>query len=359
LTVNFQNSLPKGGGLQAHFSVPLDGPRIVVLFGPSGGGKSTLLHSLAGLLKPDRGEIRYRDTVWFDAARRIFLPPQRRPIGLLFQDYPLFPHLTVRENVAYGLRRWNAAEKEEAVRLWIDRFQLTGKENRSSLSLSGGEQQRVALARALAPQPPLLLLDEPFSALDLRTRALVRGEVKRSVQEGRGVAIIVTHDLVDAMTLGEELIVISEGAILQQGPPLEVFSRPASSEVAKIVGVENLLPAEVIDSSAGRLLLEVGKGRLIAVGDLSFGEHCFVSIRAEEVILERGAPPQSSARNRLTGLVQELIPGGAQLRVVVDCGFPLTALVTRQAAEELSLHPGAEITAVIKASSIHLIPGGA
>ena len=354
LTVDLHDPLPKGGGLAAHFSIPLDAPRIVVLFGPSGSGKSTLLHCLAGLREPERGLIRYGSDVWFDRERGISLPPQRRSVGLLFQDHPLFPHLTVRENIAYGLRRWGRAEREGAVRRWIDRFQLAGKENRFPEALSGGERQRAALARALAPRPRLLLLDEPFSALDLRTRAVVRGEIRRWVDEERAAALVVTHDIVDAMTLGEELIILSEGAVLQQGPPLELFSRPASSEVAKIVGVENLLQAQVIDSSAERVVLEVGKGRLIAVGNVSAGR-CFASIRAEEVILERGEPVQSSARNRLRGFVQELIPVGAQIRVVVDCGFPLTALVTRQAVEELALRPGAEITAVIKASSVHLI----
>jgi molybdopterin-binding protein len=356
LTVDLDYPLPKGGGVQVSFSVPLDSPRIVVLFGPSGSGKSTLLHCLAGLLQPQRGEIRYGDRIWFDAARGISLPTQKRSVGLLFQDYPLFPHLTVRENIAYGLRRWSRTESDPAVRRWIDRFQLTGKEDRLPSSLSGGEQQRVALARALAPRPRLLLLDEPFSALDLRTRGLVRGEVRQWVEEERSVVLVVTHDIVDAMTLGEDLIILSEGTILQRGDPLDLFSRPATPEVAKIVGVENLLPAQVILASEERVVLEVGKSRLIAVGDAPSGGRCFASIRAEEVILERGEPMQSSARNRLPGFVQDLISVGAQVRVVVDCGFSLTALVTRQAVEDLSLGPGAEITAVIKASSVHLIP---
>ncbi|WDT79591.1 MAG: ATP-binding cassette domain-containing protein [Candidatus Manganitrophus sp.] len=138
LNVDLHYPLPKGGGLQTRFSVPLDSPRIVVLFGPSGSGKSTLLHCLAGLLQPGRGEIRYGDTIWFDASQGISLPPQRRSVGLLFQDYPLFPHLTVQENIAYGLRRWNRAESERSVRGWIDRFQLGGKENRFPAALSGG-----------------------------------------------------------------------------------------------------------------------------------------------------------------------------------------------------------------------------
>lgn len=356
LNVEIHYPLPKGGGLQARFSVPIGSPRIVVLFGPSGGGKSTLLHCLAGLLQPERGEIRHGDSVWFDGAQGISLPPQKRSVGLLFQDYSLFPHLTVRENISYGLRRWNREERDRAVGRWIDRFHLAGKEDRFPSSLSGGEQQRVALARALAPRPPLLLLDEPFSALDLRTRALIRAEVRQWVQEERAVALVVTHDIVDAMTLGEDLIVLSEGAILQRGDSLDVFSRPASPEVAKIVGVENLLPAQVLLASEDRVVLEVGKGRLISVGEAPPRGRCFVSVRAEEVVLERGQPLQSSARNRLAGFIQELIPVGAQVRVVVDCGFSLTALVTRQAVEELSLRPGAEITAVIKASSVHLIP---
>lgn len=355
LSVDLHYPLPKGGGVQVRFSIPLETSRIVVLFGPSGSGKSTLLHCLGGLLQPDRGEIRYAGSVWFDGARGISLPPQRRSVGLLFQDYPLFPHLTVRENIAYGLRRWSRAEREQSVGRWVDRFQLAGKEGRLPSSLSGGEQQRVALARALAPRPRLLLLDEPFSALDLRTRALVRGELKKWIQEERAAALVVTHDMIDAMTLGEDLIVLSEGAVLQRGNPRDIFNRPASPEVAKIVGVENLLPAQVVLASEGRVVLEIGKGRLIAAGEAPPGGRCLVSIRAEEVILERGQPAQSSARNRLPGFVQELIPMGAQIRAVIDCGFSLTALVTRQAAEELALRPGAEITAVIKASSVHLI----
>lgn len=355
LTADFRRAFANEKGLTVRFSVSLDAPRIVVLFGPSGSGKSTLLHCLAGLVAPQEGEIKHGDAVWFHSARRISLPPQDRSAGLLFQDYPLFPHLTVRENIAYGLRRWKGSERDEAVRRWIARFQLDGKEDRYPEALSGGEAQRVALARTLAPRPRLLLLDEPFSALDLRTRAAVRAEVKRWVEEERAVALVVTHDLVDAMMLGEELILLSEGTILQQGPPHDVFSRPASPEAAKIVGVENLLPAKVIDASEGRIVAEVGRERLIGVGPPPASGRCLLSIRGEEVILERGAPAQSSARNRMRGRVRELIPVGAQVRVVLDCGFPLTALVTRQAVDELGLQAGSEIAAVIKASSVHLI----
>lgn len=358
LAVDLEYPFSKGGALRARFSVPLDAPRIVVLFGPSGSGKSTLLHCLAGLLQPVTGTIRYGETTWFDSTQRISLPPQRRSAGLLFQEPSLFPHLTVQENIAYGLRREPRAESKAAARRWIERFQLAGKEDRFPISLSGGEQQRVALARTLAPRPRLVLLDEPFSALDLRTRGEVREAFRQSIQEERSVALVVTHDLADAITLGGEIILLAGGTILQQGPPLEVFSRPATPEAARIVGVENLLPARVIESAAGRVVLEVGKGRLIGVGEAPPGGRGLVSIRAEEVILERGAPDQSSARNRLHGFVQELIPTGAQVRVIVDCGFPLTALVTRQAAEELALQPGAAITSVIKASSVHLIPIG-
>ena len=355
LTVDIEYPLPQGR-LAAAFSLPIDRPGVAVLFGPSGSGKSTLLHALAGLIRPETGSIRFGETVWFDGAQGRFVPPQKRPVGLLFQESPLFPHLTVSENIAYGLRRWSAPDREDAVRRWIDRFRLTGKEDRPPASLSGGERQRVALAQVLAPRPPLLLLDEPFSALDPPTRALVRGEVRRWIEEEGASALVVTHDVVDALTFGETLMILSAGKLLQRGAPLEVFSRPASSEVAQIVGVENLLPAQVVASSEERVILEVGKGRLIAVGEAPHEGRCFVSIRAEEVILERGHPAQSSARNRLLGFVQKLIPVGVQVRVVIDCGFPLTALVTRQAVEELSLQPGAEITAVIKASSVHLIP---
>jgi len=359
LTVDLKYVFEEGGSLTTGFALPTDSPGITVLFGPSGSGKSTLLHFLAGIKKPDSGIIRFGPKTWFDGSQKIFLSPQKRSVGLLFQDYPLFPHLTVSGNISFGLNGLPLSERKDRIRSWNNRLKLQGKEERYPNALSGGERQRVALAQTMAPQPDLVLLDEPFSALDRPMRAGVRGEVKRILCETGNAAILVTHDLEDALSLGDHIIILYEGKILQQGSPLEVFGRPALPSVARIVGVDNLHPASVIETIDGMAVLAVGKGRILAVApvdQVAPKQDCFISFRAEEVILERGKPRQSSARNHLSGIIQEIIPIGPQMRVMIDCGFLLTASITKQAVEDLSLRPGEEITAVIKASAIQILP---
>jgi len=362
LTVDFEYVFEEGGSLTAGFTLPNNSPGITVLFGPSGSGKSTLLHFLAGIKKPDSGSIRFGQQTWFDDNQKVFLSPQKRSVGLLFQDYPLFPHLTVSGNIGFGLNRLLLPERKDRIRSWSDLLNLQGKEERYPNTLSGGERQRVALAQTLAPQPDLVLLDEPFSALDRPMRAGVRAEVKRIICNTGKAAILVTHDLEDALALGDHIIILSQGKVLQKGSALEVFGRPALPSVAKIVGVDNLHPASVIETIDGMAVLAVGKGRLLAVAPVDQvaavapKQDCFISFRAEEVILERGKPRQSSARNHLSGNIKEIISVGSQMRVMIDCGFLLTASITKQAVEDLSLRPGEEITAVIKASAIQILP---
>lgn len=362
LTVDLKYLFEGGDSLKAGFSLPINYSGITVLFGPSGSGKSTLLHVLAGIKKPDSGIIRWGRQTWFDSSQKLSLPPQRRSVGLLFQDYPLFPHLTVSRNIAYGLNRLPVEDRKDRIRRWTDHLHLHGKEERYPIALSGGERQRVALAQTMAPLPDLVLLDEPFSALDRPMRSGIRAEVKSMIRDTGKAAILVTHDLADALALGDHIIILSGGKILQQGSPLEIFNRPALPSVAKIVGVENLHPASVIETIDGMAALAVGKGRLLAVGPVDQvaavapKQACFISFRAEEVILERGKPQKSSARNHLPGIVQEIVPTGSQMSVMIDCGFLLTASITKQAAEDLTLRPGEEITAVIKASAIQILP---
>ncbi len=362
LTVDLKYLFEGGNSLEVGFALPSDYSGITVLFGPSGSGKSTLLHFLAGIKKPDSGIIRCGRQTWFDSSQKENWPPQNRSLGLLFQEYPLFPHLTISANIGYGLNRLPLPEKRDRIRFWIDHLHLQRKEDRYPNALSGGERQRVALAQTMAPQPDLVLLDEPFSALDRPMRSDMRGVVKRTICDTGKAGILVTHDLADALALGDHIIILSEGKILQEGSPLEIFSRPALSSVAKIVGVENLHPARTIETIDGMTALAVGKGKLFAVGlvdqfaVVAPKQECFISFRAEEVILERGKPRQSSARNHLSGTVQEIVSTGAQIRVIIDCGFSLAASITKQAAEDLSLRPGAEITAVIKASAIQILP---
>lgn len=357
LSVDILYCFPKGGRLSARLSISEDIFGITVILGPSGSGKSTFLHCLAGVQKPDSGHVKYGKTTCFDSEKNINLPAQDRPSGLLFQNAPLFPHLSVSKNISYGLKGRSTSALKTIAGEWCEHFGLQGKAERYLNELSGGERQRVALAQTLAPQPLLLLLDEPLSALDPATRAEIRKKLKSWMVSHKRSALIVTHDLEEALALGDHLVIMSEGRILQHGDPLEIFSRPGRPEVAKIVGVENLLPGTVLNVEEGLVRLMVGKTVLSALGSGLPNQSCFVAIRAEEVILERGEARESSALNHLSGQVQEIVPYGSQVGIVMDCGFLLTARITARSKEKLGLVAGAEITAVIKASAIQVFSG--
>jgi molybdate transport system ATP-binding protein len=339
--------LSRGFELDADLRIPLDQAPVAVLFGPSGSGKTTLLRMLAGLERPDAGSIVFREIPWFDSPRGIHLPPQERRAGFLFQEYALFPHLRVAENVGYAASR-------ETVRKLLDRFGLSDLAHSKPRALSGGEQQRVALARALAAAPALLLLDEPLSALDAPTRSRTRYELRRMLLASGVPSIVVTHDRMEAVALGDWMAVMVDGRIRQSGPVQEVFRRPADLQVAESVGVENLLAAEIAGREGGLLLLRVGNAQIQCVDAGETGA-AFACIRAEDVAITRQMDQVSSARNRLAGRVHAVIPEGALARVELDCGFPLVALVTAQSAGELALREGESVSAVVKATSVHLV----
>jgi molybdate transport system ATP-binding protein len=356
LVIFFHKTLPNGLTIRVDLSISLERSSVTVLFGPSGSGKTTVLRCLAGLERPDGGKILYGDEVWFDAERKVWLPPQKRHIGYLFQEYALFPHLTVEQNIAYGLRSLSPSEQHKRIAEMLELLGLTELTAQRPGYLSGGERQRVALARALAPRPKLLLLDEPLSALDAPTREQLRGELRRLLLGFQIPTILVTHDRLEALALGDRMAVFIEGQIRQVGTVPEVFSRPADLTVAGAVGMENVLPARVLASEGEIVTLEIGKKVLIAVGSISERE-VFACIRAEDVLLyKEEASPGMSARNRLRGCIAETSPAGPLVRVTVDCGFPFVAVVTRQAQEELALCEGERVTAVVKAAAIHLIP---
>ena len=348
LTCACRKRLASGFTLDAELRIPLEQARVTVLFGPSGSGKTTLLRLLAGLDRPDRGRIQFRDQVWFDSDRSISLPPQQRRAGFLFQDYALFPHLTVRQNVVFAARHPDKASG------WLSRLNLTWLSPRLPREISGGEQQRIALARALAAEPALLLLDEPLSALDAPTRARLRRELRQALLESAVPSIIVTHDRVEAQALGDWMAVIAGGAIRQAGPLEEVFRHPSDVVVAESVGVENVLTGKVVGREAGLAAIQIGTAHLEAADTGETGA-VFACVRAEEISLAPGTPAASSARNRLAGRIRAVLSEGAVARVELDCGFPLVALVTAQSAADLRLQPGDSVTAVIKATSIHLL----
>lgn len=344
--------------VEADLRRPTDRFSIAVLFGPSGCGKTTTLRCLAGLERPEEGRITFEQRTWFDAKRGISLTPQQRDIGYLSQEYALFPHLTVAQNIAYGLRTLSRSDQRQRVGEILAALRLAGKEKRYPHQLSGGEQQRVALARVLVRRPRLLLLDEPLSALDQQTREQLRLELRRQLAEFGIPVVLVTHDRTEAMALADHLIVLDCGRVRQQGPAAEIFSRPADVSVARIVGMENVQPGRVVHTEDGLATVAVGNTLLVAIAPPIPVEHVYVCVRAEEVVLQKGASDHASPRNRLAGVINSLTLEGPLVRVSMDCGFPLQALVTRTACSELQLREGETITALLKAPSVHLIPRG-
>jgi molybdate transport system ATP-binding protein len=356
LAADITKQFPGGPVIRAAFQLPADTFSITVLFGPSGSGKTTVLRCLAGLERPTAGLVRFGAETWFDADRRIDWPPQRRGIGYLFQEYALFPHLTVAGNIGYSLAGLSQAERNRRIGEMLDLLGIAGLEGRYPRQLSGGQQQRVALARALVRRPRLLLLDEPLSALDTPTREPLRRELRRVLAALRTPALLVTHDRAEAVALGDAVVILDGGRVCQSGPIPEVFTRPASAAIARIVGVETVEPGKVLSVAEGLATVAVGRVQLLALAEGVGLGPCYVFIRAEDVVLEKAPTGPSSPRNRLAGVVRELTPEGAMVRVGLDCGFPITALVTAPASRELALREGEPVTALVKAPAVHLVP---
>jgi molybdate transport system ATP-binding protein len=300
--------------------------------------------------------IRFAGETWYDAERAICRPPQARGIGLMVQEYALFPHLTVAQNVAFGLRRTPRLRQRALVESVLERFELQDLGDRRPHQISGGEQQRVALARVLVRRPRLLLLDEPLSALDAGTRETARRQLRKSLQEFAIPVIMVTHDRLEAMTLADQILVMDRGEILQRGSVAHVMGRPRDLRVARIVGVETVVEGDVLQVDAGLAQVRVGNQTLTAVAPLEPARLVYVCILSENVSLQRGVPPEQSPRNRLAARIVGLAREGPLVRVSLDCGFTLSALITPSAREELNLAEGDEITACVKAPAVHLIP---
>mgnify|MGYP000496767745 CR=1 FL=1 len=355
LIARFTKHLPDGTIVRGDLEIPLSGPSVHVLFGPSGCGKTTFLRCLAGLEAPESGSIRFADETWLDVDHRVFVSPQRRDVGFVFQDYALFPHLSVAGNVGFGASGRTAAERGALVRELLERFDLTGLAGRSPGTLSGGQKQRVALARALARRPRLLLLDEPLSALDAGAREGIRLELRRWLKRADVPVLLVTHDRSEALALGDSLVVMFDGAIRQSGPVLEVFNRPLDADVARIVGTETIVPGRIVGRRDGLASVEIGTTRLTALAPELETRDVIVCIRGEDVTIQSSEGSNASVRNRLKARVVAVHPGSPMIRVDLDAGFPLVASITRPAAEELGIRPGIEIFALVKAPAVHLI----
>jgi molybdate transport system ATP-binding protein len=359
LSFDVVRRFPRGPLISARSSWALHNAPVTLLFGPSGSGKTTLLRALAGLDRPDSGAITFGDHTWYDGARGFSVPPQARGVGLLFQEYALFPHLSVAANVGYGLHRLPRADRERRVAELAERFGLGDLLPCRPTELSGGQRQRVALARALAPRPRLLLLDEPLSALDAPTREALRGELRHLLEQAGLPAVVVTHDRIEALTLGDRLAVLVDGTIRQVGPVHDVFSTPVDVDVARVVGTENVFPAKLIRREDGLAVLRTtgpGGAEIVAIDPGGIDQDAYACVRAEEVVLEPVNGHASSARNRLSGIIAARRDEGPLVRITLECGVRLVSLVTRASADRLGLVAGSRAYAVVKAPSVRIVP---
>lgn len=338
------------GRLDLDFELGVEAGQVVALLGPNGAGKTTVLRALAGLLPLSGGRVVLDGQILEDPERRIRVPAERRAVGMVFQNYLLFPHLSALENVAFGLRargRGRAGSRQVAA-AWLDRLGLAGLGSARPGTLSGGQQQRVALARALATDPRMLLLDEPLSALDVSTRATLRRDLRRHLRDFPGVNLVVTHDPLEAVALADRLVVIEQGRILQSGSAADVTERPRSRYVADLVGV-NLLRGRLRDG-----VVELAAGGSLVVASGSTGE-VFVAVAPRSVSLWR-SQPDGSPRNVWPGRANSIDLHGDRVRVRVDGNPSLVAEVTPPSVRELGLDEGASVWVSVKATDIAVYP---
>jgi molybdate transport system ATP-binding protein len=333
------------GDLDLDVALEVGDGEVVALLGPNGAGKTTVLRAVAGLVPLDGGRIAVDGGALDDPAAGVFVPTHRRPIGFVFQDYLLFPRMSALDNVAFGLRSRGVpkAEARSAAAGWLDRVGLADHAGAKPRALSGGQAQRVALARALATEPRVLLLDEPLSALDARTRLHVRAELRRHLATFAGARLLVTHDPVDAMVLADRLVVLEGGRVSQVGTAAEVTRHPRSGYVAELVGV-NLLAG----TAAGDHTVRLESGAEVTVADPVPGEDVAVAVRRQAVTLSRQRP-DGSARNAWAVMVADLEGDRERVRVVLAGDFPVVAEVTPAAVTELDLEAGTRVWASVKA----------
>jgi molybdate transport system ATP-binding protein len=348
LVADIHRSLP-GFELDAELSV--EPGEVLALLGPNGAGKSTALRVLAGLIPLDAGRIELDGQVLDDPVGDVLVPPERRSVGVVFQDYLLFPHLTALENVAFGLRARGIprAQARETARGWLDRVGLTSHARLRPAALSGGQAQRVALARALATGPRVLLLDEPLAALDVGTRGEVRRDLRRHLAGFDGMCIVVTHDPVDAHALADRVVVVERGAVVQRGTLAEITAHPRSRYVAELAGV-NLLAGVRRDG-----IVDVDGSHVAVTGHDTADGPVYAAIRPQAVALHQ-RPPEGSPRNVWACTVTDLDRRDDRVRVALAGPVQLTAEITADALEALGLLPGDEVWAAVKASEVVTYP---
>jgi molybdate transport system ATP-binding protein len=329
---------------------------ITVLFGSSGAGKTSILRAIAGIVTPDHGRITLGDTVYFDSAAGVNLPVQRRKVGYVFQNYALFPHLTAEQNILYGASAKTPAFARERFRELSSMLGIEKATARYPQELSGGEQQRVALARALATDPKVMLLDEPLSAVDVATRSRLLEEIS-AIQTRSGIPFLyVTHNYSEAVRLGSTMVVIDEGKVVQEGPPMEIFTAPRTEPVARVVGTENVFVGQILrhNPEDGITAIGIDSCRVeVPYNGLAIGSQITLGVRSEDIIVSRVHVTQTSARNVLPGVIRHITREIDKVELVVFCGISLKVRVTQATVRQLNLQEGAEVYLLIKAMALH------
>jgi len=339
-----------------------DPGQILAIFGPSGSGKTTILRSIAGLYCPEHASVRSGLETWSDTATRVFVPPHRRAVGVVFQEYALFPHLTARGNVMTALGHRPATERRARAHQLLDLVHLSDRHDRRPQELSGGERQRVALARALAREPAVLLLDEPFTAVDRAVRRRLQDEIDELRRTLDIPLVLVTHDFDDVIRLATHLLILDRGRAIASGALTELTSRPDVTWLREAVGLGSVFDARVVRRNPERGLLELtfDGGTLLASDRiLTTGTIVRVRIAARDVILATSEPRGLSLHNVLAGTVSALNADPALDHIVVQIavgGVLLLAEVTRDAIARLDLAGGQRLYALIKSVSINVVP---
>jgi molybdate transport system ATP-binding protein len=338
------------GSLRLDCDLVIEEGVTVAVLGPNGAGKTTLLRAIAGLIPIDDGRIEVSGSVFEDTAEGIWVTPEARNVGFVFQDHGLFPHMTVLDNVAFGLRARGVDRRTATTRAsgWLERVDLAGYASNRPSVLSGGQSQRAALARALVTEPRVLLLDEPLAAVDASGRLELRRALREHLATFSGIRILVTHDPLEAASLAERIVVLEAGKVIQEGPFADVTARPRSPWVARMAGL-NLIRGTV---SAGALILEDGSTLTVAT---DVRGPVLATIHPRAVAVYRTAP-DGSPRNVLRCSVAGVDPEGDRWRIRLDGPIPLVAEMTPAAAAELRLADGGDVFAVVKATEVDVYP---
>jgi molybdate transport system ATP-binding protein len=333
-------------------------PGVTIIFGPSGAGKTTLLDCIAGLTKPDSGKIAVGDRILFD--RETSLPAQSRTIGYVFQDLALFPHLTVGDNVEYGLSRVDRSERRKRSDAILESFRISHLRERKPAEVSGGERQRVALARALVTDPRVLLLDEPMAALDAATKSKIIDDL-RAWNTIHGIPILyVTHNREEVFALGDRVLVLENGRIVADGTPHGVMAAPRRESLAQLIGFENIFHAVVIaiHEKRGTMRCRIADSDVELETPLvraEVGSTLLIGIRAGDILLATVEPAGLSARNIIPGRVLSVVQCDVIVVVRVNCGVEMEVHLTLAARDSLELQPGREVWLIVKTHSCHLM----